>query len=64
MSLAVILAEGCDVGVGNGMRLRTAIMPATVKAHVVKKPKAVCRRLREECMVGSGQGRPVLRERA
>ena len=41
MSLAVILAEGCDVGVGSGMRLRNAIIPARVNAQVVKKPKAV-----------------------
>ena len=45
------------------MRLRKAIIPARVKAQVVKKPKAVCRRLSEECMVdscGRGLGHRVM----
>lgn len=31
-----------------------AIRPARVKAQVVKKPKEVWRRLREECIVSGG----------
>lgn len=56
MSRGVIVADIFLGGVGRGMREMKAIMPARVKAQVVKKPKVVWRRLREECMVTVGVG--------
>lgn len=54
MSRGVIVADIFLGGDGRGMREMKAIMPARVKAQVVKKPKVVWRRLREECMVTVG----------
>lgn len=51
MSRGVMVAEMRLGGVGRGRREMNAIMPARVKAQVVKKPKVVWRRLREECIV-------------
>jgi hypothetical protein len=44
-------ALGEEVGAGKGKRVRTAIMLASVKAHVVMKPKAFCARVRALCIV-------------
>ena len=42
-------------GVRGTVKSEAAIMAATTKATVVKKPKAVCRRLKELYMLGERQ---------
>jgi len=49
-------ADGDDLGAGKGIIARKAMIPASVKAQEVKKPKAVCRRVMVLCILASGEG--------